>query len=58
MSVGFVVAALVVVSLAVFVTDLFVDIVLLVSAVGLMIASYAVRRYARDELIYRKRDKR
>ena len=39
MSVGFVVAALVVVSLAVFVTDLFVDIVLLVSAVGLMIAS-------------------
>jgi len=58
MSVGFVVAALVVVSLAVFVTDLFVDIVLLVSAVGLMIASYAVRRYARDELIYRNRDKR
>jgi hypothetical protein len=58
MSVGFVVAALVVVSLAVFVTDLFVDIVLLVSAVGLMIASYAVRRYARDELIYRNRDER
>jgi uncharacterized membrane protein YdbT with pleckstrin-like domain len=58
MSVGFVVAALVVVSLAVFVTDLFVDIVLLVSAVGLVIASYAVRRYARDELIYRNRDER
>jgi uncharacterized membrane protein YdbT with pleckstrin-like domain len=58
MSVGFVVAALVVVTLAVFVTDLFVDIVLLVSAVGLMIASYAVRRYARDELIYRNRDER
>ncbi len=57
-SVGLVVATLVAISLAAFVTNGLVDVVLLVLAVGLMIVSYAVRRYARDELLYRNRDDR
>ncbi len=55
---GFVIAALVAVVLAVFVTNGFGDVALLVLAFGLMIASYAARRYARDEFLYRNRDDR
>jgi hypothetical protein len=51
-SVGFVVAALVAVALAVFVTNEFVDVALLMLAVGLMIANYAARRSAREQYLY------
>ncbi|MGH4009340.1 MAG: hypothetical protein ACRDTH_14510 [Pseudonocardiaceae bacterium] len=57
-SAGLAVATLVAVWLAAFVTNGLVDVVLLVLAVGLMIVSYAVRRSARDELLYRNRDDR
>ncbi|HSL07313.1 MAG TPA: hypothetical protein VK887_04950 [Pseudonocardiaceae bacterium] len=58
MWVGFVLGALLAVTLAVFVTTGFVDVVLLVLATGLVIASYAARRYAREELLYHHRDDR
>ncbi len=53
---GLVVGALLAIVAAVFVTDGFIDVVLLVLAAGLLFASYAARRYARDELLYRKWD--
>jgi hypothetical protein len=46
MWVGFVLGALLAVTLAVFITTGFVDVVLLVLATGLVIASYAARRYS------------
>jgi hypothetical protein len=51
-----VIAALAAVTLAVFVINGFGDVALIVLAVGLMITSYAVRRDARDEFLYRNRD--
>ncbi len=57
-SVGFVVAALVAVAFAVFITNGFGDVALFVLAFGLMIASYVARRYAREQYLYRNRDDR
>ena len=54
--VGLIVGALLATVAALLVTDGFINLVLLVLAAGLLFASYAARRYARDELLYRNRD--
>lgn len=56
LSAGLGIAALVAVVLALVVTHGLADVTLLVLAVGLLVASYAVRQWARDQLVYRRRD--
>jgi hypothetical protein len=57
-STGLVIGALAAIGLTVIVTDGFVDAVLLMLATGLLVASYAARRYTRDVFLYRARDDR
>lgn len=54
--VGLMIGMVVAVALAIFITDRFADGVLLVLALGLLVASYAARQRARDRFLYRNRD--